>query len=385
MLGTLCRGGRARQVAQDDTKQAADKIDKKIKPDSKRRNVLIGLLVVVILLLIGVGVIRHFWLSEQNTANINVTSEVGLIDWEQVIAAHPDYERYKQLQAACTNLELETQSVADIFQVQSPEVADKPFNDAVQQKGAHDVIGGRAELERKANKIRNEYIQATDADYQTQRKAIDAEYLDAILNIRIKLDNQESMHNWLDSKQAVADERANWNEQLQNLQRERGERQRQLYEARQNAIAAHVKEVLGPEFMALQQSLPQMRAEQEAAAANAQSAAQLRNAKTIEQQMEVAQKVQQRLLKRQELADKKSELKILEAHILNDIVGRASKVAILHHLTLIIVDHPKPLTSFMPSIGGEKTVNVGRAIGVNTVDVTDELVQEIGQLTDSAS
>ena len=62
-------------------------------------------------------------------------------------------------------------------------------------------------------------------------RAIDEEYLNDILNINIKLDNQEAMHNPLDPERQLAEERAIWLQQREQLQQERGRRQYELRQA----------------------------------------------------------------------------------------------------------------------------------------------------------
>lgn len=367
-----------------------EKKDKQFKNKTARskclKRIAVGALVLALLLAGGISLFRHYKGSPAND-EASAIKDTGIIDWQQVIAAHPDYEKLKELQADCKKLELETQNIDDLLTINNPIVADKPFQDAVWQKEAHDIIGGRAELERKAKKLRQEYEKATDGEYQARRKAIDNEYLDAILNIRIRLDNQKSMHNWLDSKQSIAEERDTWNQQLQTLQQERGDRQRQLYNERQQDIARYVQKTLGPEFTALKQSVPQLKAEQEAAAMNKKTAAESRNADAMQKQVEIAQKVQQQIAKRQELAVKKNQLQAMETHILNDIAGKAAKIAIMHHFTLILVDHPTDIADYNigPKIIDPLQVKSGRAIGINTVDVTDELIQEVKNIaTDDA-
>ena len=350
----------------------------------RRKEFLIGTVVAVCFLAAGAGLIRYFVAKNQPAANsATVDAEAGLIDWQQVIEAHPDYQQFKQLQEECRTLELETQDVSDLFQVSPPAMDPKPFEDAVWQKNAHDVIGGRLELERKANKIRADYTAATEAEFQTRSKAIDEEYLNAILNLNIRLDNQAAMHNPLDSKQAIADEEAAWQQQRRQLQQERGERQRELYRQRQQDIAAHVQSVVGPELAKWRGNLPQTRVQQEAAAVQKQSDADARNTELISRQMETARNIQQRLEKRQQLADKRAALGALEAHILNDVAGKAAKIAILHHFTLILVDHPRTLSSFDPNLEAVDPLRAKAsiAVGVKTIDVTDELVQEMKTLS----
>ncbi len=372
------------QPAESSLSEAKGAAQRKVK---KRREVLIGSVVAVCLIVVGAGLFHHFIDSNKTTGQSTAAeADAGLIDWQQVIEAHPDYQQLKTLQDECKTLELETQSVDDLFKVSPPDGNPKPFEDAVWQKNAHDVIGGKVELERKANKIRAEYTKATEAEFQARIKAVDDEYLNAILNLNLRLDNQAAMHNPLDSKQDIAAEQAGWEQERQQLQQERGARQQELYRARQQDIAAHVRSVLGPELAAWQKSLPQTRTEQESDAVRKQSEADARNTDIAAQQMDMAQKVQQRLEKRQQLADKRSAMAALEAHILNDVAGKAAKIAILHHFTLILVDHPRTLSSFDQKLDTIDPLHAKSsiAVGVKTIDVTDELVQEMASLSGTA-
>jgi len=119
-----------------------------------------------------------------------------------------------------------------------------------------------------------------------------------------------------------------------------------------------------------------------AAALKTQTEADKRNTEALALQQEAAAKVQERLLKRQVLSEKKAELDALQAHIFNDVMGKAAKIAILHHFTLILVHHPQNLSAFLPGADPVKKLQpeAGVAIGITTQDVTDEIVQEMKNL-----
>ena len=349
----------------------------------RRRNIAVGAIAAIALLAAGAGIFHSLVRPPGESQQEKLAADAGLIDWQKVIEAHPDYERLAKLREECKVLEMETSEVGDIFTVKPPEQDPKPLEDSVWAKNALDIVGQRAEIERKSKRVAAEYRAQTEAAYQEQSRAIDEEYLNDILNINIKLDNQEAMHNPLDSDQQLAEERAIWLQQREQLQQERGQRQHELRLAYEQQVAQHVQQVLGPELAAWRANLPQQQARQRAAATAAQTEADKRNAAAMQKQVEIAQQVQQRLAKRQELLAKQAQLQALETHIMNDVAGRAAKVAILHHFTLILVDHPHVLTSFLPDAEQVNPLQrtYSRAIGVTTVDVTDELVQEVQTLT----
>ena len=352
------------------------------KKRQRMRHILIGAVTALAFVLLGAWLAREFILPREMPQSAVAAPDTGLIDWQRVLEAHPDYAQLTALQAECELLERETNDVGDLLTLQPPELLAETFQESVWQKNAADVIGGRAELERKAKKLRTEYRQRTEAEYNARRQAVDEEYLNAILNLNIKLDNQDSMHNPLDSKESIAQERADWLAQRSQLQAERGRRQYELWQAYKAEIEAYVQKELGPELEKWKADLPNLRAQEMAAALKTKSEAEVRNAEALARQQELAQKVQQRLEKRQILAEKKTELAALQAHILNDVAGKAAKIAIMHHFTLILAHHPQNLAGFLP---GAREFNPmmpqeGIAIGVTTMDVTGEIVQEMKNL-----
>jgi hypothetical protein len=194
------------------------------------------------------------------------------------------------------------------------------------------------------------------------------------------------MHNPLDSKQDIAAEQAGWEQERQQLQQERGARQQGALSCASAGYCRACPLGIGTRSGGMAAEPATDQTEQESDAARKQSEADARNTDIAAQQMDMAQKVQQRLEKRQQLADKRSAMAALEAHILNDVAGKAAKIAILHHFTLILVDHPRTLSSFDQKLDTIDPLHAKSsiAVGVKTIDVTDELVQEMASLSGTA-
>ena len=345
----------------------------------RRRNILVGTVAALCMIFLGAWLAREFILPPKTSQMAQEKPDTGIINWQQVVAAHPDYEKFTALDAECQLLELEVSDVGDMLSLEMPQLLDETFKESVWQKNAADVIGGRAELERKAQQLRQEYTKATEADFNARRQALDEEYLNEILNLNIKLDNQAAMHNALDSKQAIQEEREVWEAQRSQLQAERGRRQYELWQAYKREVEKYVQDKLAPELAQWRASLPKLQDEKMAAAQQTKAAAEARNADMMSKQQAIAEKVQQRLAKRQQLAEKQAELAALHAHIINDVAGKAAKIAIMHHFTLILVHHPAALASFLPQTGKVPALQPQDSvvIGLKTQDVTDELVQEM--------
>ena len=213
----------------------------------------------------------------------------------------------------------------------------------------------------------------TQADYMAARRNLDDAYLNAIFNVRLKLDNADSMR-------LTADAVRDLENQLVSLQKERGQKQYELQQRYEGAIQAYVDAVsreLGGSVQAEQaKKTQQLRAEE----MRKQTEAQSRNAEAMEKAMsEQGQRGQRILEKKAALQSKDREIQAMEEHILKDIAGKASKLAIVHHLTLILANpsvNLQALDTGMLHVGPwpEKYKTV---ISVDTMDLTQELLDEL--------
>ena len=353
-----------------------------------RRAILTGLLVLVLLAAGGAMLLRSF-LLEGPTAARQEAASVGLIDIRKVLPAHPDYGRLQSLKEEALTLELSLKARADAptLKVEPPKVEEQPFEDSVWQKNAQTVIGARVQLSREARAEQDKYREETRAAYEAQRDALDAEYLNAILNLNLKLDNQQQMHHPWEKEEELAAERAGWEAELAALKQERGERQQALREAWEAQIAAHVQQVMAPRIAAWDAQSKQALARQQSEAIAGQAQAQARNAALMEQQMKLSAQIQQHLQERELLAAHRQAIAALENHIYHDIAGKAAKIAILHHFELILATPLQTLAAIFPgkdSLTWEMPA-YGDVLGLGTEDVTEELVAEIKTIQPSAN
>lgn len=352
-----------------------------------RREILAGLTVLVLLAAGGAMLLRSFLLDTAPAARQEAAS-VGLIDIREVLAAHPDYERLQALREDALTLELslKARAAAPTLTVEPPRTEEQPFEDSVWQKNAQTVIGARVQLSREARAEQDRYREETRADYEARRDALDAEYLNAILNLNLKLDNQKEMHHPWEKEEDLAAERAGWEAELDALKQERGARQRALREEWEARIAAHVQQVMAPRIAAWDAQSRQALAQQQSEALAGQARAQARNAALMEQQMKLSAEVQKHLQERELLAADRQAITALETHIYHDIAGKAAKIAILHHFELILATPMQNLAAIFPgrdSLTWE-TPAYGDVLGLGTEDVTDELVAEIKTIQPSA-
>ena len=351
-----------------------------------RRQVLAGAGMFLLLLTAGTGVILKTVFDKEAEPPVQTPREVACVDASKVWQAHPDYARLQQLKAQALALELELDDLQalPVFEVQPPATDNQPFKDSVWQKNAQTVIGGRVQLERERKAIEQEYREATREAYEAQRKALDDEYLNAILNINLKLDNQQQMHHPWTKQEELEAERAAWEQEEQQLKQERGQRQYELLLAWEQQIKDYVDSVMAPKLAEWDAKSKAALEQQKAEAVAAEAAAQARNTELMARQMALSLQVQQHLEKRQQLLQVRQELMALENHMANDIAGKGAKVAILHHYNLILAVPMPALQGIFPgresmdftqSLYGEVTGNLD--------DVTEELAAEVSSIKSS--
>lgn len=346
----------------------------------RRRQLLVGVLLAVLLLIAGAVLMRTL-LHREAAAPSQAAAEVGVVRLQELVAAHPDYDK---LQALLKRREEIRSSLDDQLAVpltvQPPEVDRQPFDDSVWQKSAQDVIGRRSALERAQKKAAADYRKATEPDYKARRDAINAEYLNDILNLKLKLDNRQAM--------GLTDETvAQLQAQLEDVEGERAARQIALYRAWQQEIQSYAEKSVAKERAGQEAGLGDLRARRETEAARAQSEAQARDAEMISKRMaDSVQRQQQAQADQQALAANEQAITALESRILNDIAGKAAKVAILHHFTLITCDPARSLSSllpaaFRPAAAPDRPEKYVKTISVSAEDVTDEVKAELADLS----
>ncbi|SEH24831.1 hypothetical protein [Selenomonas sp. KH1T6] len=352
------------------------------------RQVLAGAAVLVLLLTAGTGLVLKSVLDRNEPQeNVKPVSEIAFADARKVWPAHPDYERLQQLRAQALSLEMELEDLQELplLTVQPPETDSQPFKDSVWQKNAQTVIGGRVQLDRERKAIEQDYRESTRAAYEAQRAALDDEYLNAILNINLKLDNQQQMHHPWTKQEELDEERAAWEQEALQLKQERGERQYQLKLAWDKQVQDYVDSVMAPKLAEWDKKSKEALEQQKAEAVAAEAAAQARNAELMSRQMALSLQVQQHLEKQRQLVQVKQELAALENHIANDIEGKGAKVAILHHYTMILsVPMPKLQGIFPGALGRDFSESFYGEVTGNLDDVTEELAAEVRTLESSS-
>lgn len=301
------------------------------------------------------------------------TALIGMIDLQQAIRSHGDYEKLQVLQQECQLLKEEARDALPVMEKQPPEVDRKPFDDSVWQKNAQNIIGQRAEIERQRKKAAAAYREESQKSYEARRDEINDAYLNAILNLQLKIQNADILHL---SPETVAELQG----QLDALKQERGMNHYRLYRQWEQEIEDYANAAVAPSLEALRTQMYATKAELEADAIRKHAEAQNRDIQALEEKMKESRERQLKLAEKQEeLAGKQQERDALEARIFNDIAGRAAKLAILHHFTMVLANPATNPEALIPweSWQGARPVSFQSVISLDTVDITDELIQEL--------
>ena len=336
---------------------------------TRRREILVGgacllLLLAVILLMPG-----HREPAE--------ASDIGTMRITEVLAAHPSYARLQELRAEEASLALRMQDAPAPPEIKPPEADAEAFDDSVWQKNAQTVISTRVELERERKRLTEVYRKQTEADYEARRKALDDEYLNAILNINLKIDNQRAMHGPRVSEEELAAERAVWERDREELKRERGERQMALYREWQAQIRARVATRIEPQQAAWTKRAQETIDAQKAEAERLQKEAEKRNADEMERALKEREEHSESAKRALRLAAVRNEADALEEQIWRDVRSRAAKLAIIHHFSLVLASPEETAAMHLPEAERFAVRRFAPLVANTATDVTEEMVHEM--------
>ena len=343
---------------------------------TRRREILAG--VVCLLALLAVLLLRP--VSETPSTE----REIGTMRLAEVLAAHPSYERLTQLRAEERTLRLLLRDLPQLPKLTPPETNPAPFEDSVWQKNAQVVISTRVELEREQKRLTELYRKQTQADYEARKKAIDDEYLNAILNINLKIDNQRAMHGPQVSEEELARERGRWEAERALLKEERGMRQRELYRQWEEEIRAYVAARMEPQQAAWTKRAQETVDAQKAEAERMKTEVEERGAQEMERALTAQEGKSAVSTRAMRLVAVRAEADALEAEIMRDVRSRAGKLALQHRLSLVLASPEADAVHLLPNAEAFSVRRYAPIIGTAAVDLTAEMVHEMERIEPAA-
>ena len=336
---------------------------------TRRKEILAGSICVIVLLAV--------WFLRPSSEVPTSESEIGTIRLAEVLAAHPSYVHLCELRAEEQTLTLLLRDLPKLPEIEPPKTDEAPFEDSVWQKNAQTVVSTRVELEREQKRLTEVYRKQTEADYEARRKAIDDEYLNAILNINLKIDNQRAMHGPDVTAEELSRERTRWEAEREALKLERGERQMALHRQWEAEIRARVAARIEPKQAAWMKQAQETVDAQKAEADRLKKEVEERSSAEMERAL-AAQEGESVLAQRaMRLAAVRAEADALEAEIMRDVRSRAAKLAIQYHFSLVLASPEADGVTLLPETELFAVRRYAPILSNTARDVTAEMVREM--------
>lgn len=331
----------------------------------------------IILLLLACALGAFYLFSSSGTSEDKTAGEepvVGILDLQQLMEKHPDYAKLQELQQECTRLEtvIAIQKTADTVTLPDTQTDKQLFQQAASQKNRLDAIERHSELVDELNARAEEKRQAMKPEFDAEREQVSKPYLNEMLNLRVKIDSADvlgltdaqvqQMLARIDELQKLR------SDALVALDKEQEQRFQEIIAAENSAPLAELNRL---------EASYQQEAQQDAL--NKALEVQQRNTEQMEQALSPIQKKIDNAKRQTMLEAKKLQLQQLRDKIYDDIAGRAAKFAIMHKLTLVLSSPADNLPAYDNDFlsANPKQPLVTPVLGINTVDLTEEILQDI--------
>lgn len=329
---------------------------------ARNRKALLGALTLTLLLLAG-GIVLFFRAapSPPPPAAVQQETEIAVVDLERVMRVHEAYGQLEELSAQREEMALDIRRLSAMSQaIIPPELKEEPFQRAAEQKELQKNRALEQELARDRRRVLAAWEEETNPEFLARKKAVEDEYQNRLVNIEMKLDNRKAMGLSDDETAALADE-------LGRLRRERGERLEALFEAREAEIRAKIAALTAQD----QAKMPQARTADEAARERAE--AERRNSEALAARLQSLELKEILRRKREALAAKDEEIRIIREHIRKDIEAKAAKLAIVHRVALILV---KETGGEATAFSADESMPAFPVVAPGAIDLTEELIAE---------
>ena len=299
---------------------------------------------------------------------------IGVLDMQHLIKAHPDYGRLQEIQRDIDHLE----NALALEDIKLPQTAPTPekelFQEAAGQKSRLDSLARHDQLVHQLNAMAEKKRQELRPKFEAEHQEAEQKYLNEMLNLRIKIDSADVLGLTPEQVQEMQ-------VRIESLQQQRGQVVAQLTKEQEERFRQLMaQEAAGP-MAELQRLEAQTKQELQKAELDKELEVQNRNAQAMEQAVSPVESKINTAKKRALLEGRKIQLRQIQDKIRNDIAGRAAKLAIMHKLTLILASPADNLRGIdYENLGaGKWEPTLSPVIGINTLDLTEEMLQEMKQ------
>lgn len=317
-------------------------------------------------------VVFFLFYNSKEKAPLEVEKDIAVLDMQVLIKSHKDYSRLQELIREAAGLAAELELEDFELSMKSVKADEKLFEESARQKANLEIITVHSEKMEELKARADAIYERMKPVFDKERAELDGEYGNRILNLQLKADNADVLELSDEQRQAMDDE---W----KRLKEERLQRQNALLQDQQRRYNEQVEAETGEERrkMIAQREEIESRSRNEELQHLAQ--VQERNSQAIDEALKPIQARLNRAKKKNELDLKLTEIKLLQQKIFDDIASRATKLAIVYHLNLIIADP-------IDNIRGMEydTFKVGDwhelrspVLGIDTLDLTEEMLKEM--------
>ena len=255
---------------------------------------------------------------------------IGFINLNAVRSSLDKDGRLAELTSLETRLKLELKDALKPMLMSPPKVEDKPFEDSVWQKNAQDIISQAAEINKREKQARESYIKEHEAEYLQRRDEANNQFLNEMLNIKLKLRNADNMR--LSSAEEVE-----LKERFGELQQKRNLIQKQLKEEWDLEVDTYSKESVKEDRERLnaqaQEAMAKITEEAKQSQANAIERNKTAMEKAMQESKERQDKRQQLMTELQKVSRERIEL---ENNIFDSISDLTAKLAVIHRLEMVV-------------------------------------------------
>lgn len=302
----------------------------------------------------------------------------GIIDLARIKNKHPDSSKLNELIGREARLKLELKATMLPYQPPQikPEIDPQPFEKSSREKNMQEVMSKLSAFKAKKIQIAEKFREESQEEYLRRRDAVRSVYLNAALNVTLKLENADNLRLTQEEVEKLQDE-------LEQIRQERNRQQKIMLDEWTKEINDKVESATAEEEKKLRAEVDKIREQSTTEADEQIRQTQERNKALTEntiQEIEARQKRRGEIL--EELGEVSAERELLENKIFNSIVDEAGKLGALSRLEMVFVKDQSRDVNFL-KLPGEYTFDLHKKnlqgakiyYGKGTVDLTKDLIK----------
>ena len=305
----------------------------------------------------------------------------GVIDLERIKAVHPLGEELKELVGREKRLRLELEVAMQPYEPpqENPEIETKPFDEAAHEKNMQQIMEKFSALKAKKIQLAEQYTAESREEYLRRRNAVREVYLNAALNVTLKIQNADNLR-------LTDDEVKKLQAELDEIVKKRNAAQKEMLDQWTAEINQRVEAATAEEEAQARAEARRLREQSTLDAEQKVAEVQERNKSNTEKiNQEIESRQKRRLELSEELKKVSAEIPELENKIFSDIIEQVGKLGALHRLENIFVKggsltsygkFEKIFSTTSPTLQFSESETV-IYFSNNVIDLTKDLIKEM--------